>query len=127
MVLYNVTGRAVERLVDGFKEAGLYQARLDADELSSGVCFYRIVADEFDETQRMTLMKQVDAVSTLAPAERCEPLVATQSNGSELLTKATYLPSGDHDGTLIVPCPPYTYAITSGRTPSGGFTGTLRR
>jgi len=27
---------------------------------------------------------------------------------SELLTKATCVPSGDHDGTLIVPWPPYT-------------------
>lgn len=27
---------------------------------------------------------------------------------SVLLTKATRLPSGDHEGTLIVPCPPYT-------------------
>ena len=27
---------------------------------------------------------------------------------AELLTNASRVPSGDHDGTLIVPCPPYT-------------------
>ena len=27
---------------------------------------------------------------------------------SLLLTKASIRPSGDHEGTLIVPCPPYT-------------------
>ena len=27
---------------------------------------------------------------------------------SVLLTKASFVLSGDHDGTLIVPCPPYT-------------------
>ncbi len=35
------------------------------------------------------------------------------------------VPSGDHDGTLIVPWPPYTYAITfGGALPS---TGMIRR
>src|SRR5688572_506008 len=29
-----------------------------------------------------------------------------------LLIKAILLLSGDHEGVLMVPCPPYTYAIT---------------
>lgn len=33
------------------------------------------------------------------------------------LTKASRFPSGDHDGTLIVPCPPYRYAITRAGPP----------
>ncbi len=32
----------------------------------------------------------------------------------ELLTNAACRPSGDHEGTLIVPCPPYRYATTRG-------------
>src|SRR3954447_6047540 len=41
---------------------------------------------------------------------------------SELETNATCVPSGDHDGTLIVPCPPYTYAnVFGGALPSAGM------
>ena len=43
-------------------------------------------------------------------------------SASLLLTNATCVPSGDHDGTLIVPWPPYTYAITfGGALPSAGM------
>ena len=38
-----------------------------------------------------------------------------------LLTKATLLLSGDQEGTLTVPCPPYTYAITFGWPPPMGM------
>src|SRR5437773_1508430 len=36
---------------------------------------------------------------------------------SVLLTNASRRLSGDHDGTLIVPCPPYTYATTRALPP----------
>ena len=38
-----------------------------------------------------------------------------------LLTNASRVPSGDHDGTLIVPWPPYTYAMTRAGPPSIGI------
>ena len=38
----------------------------------------------------------------------------------ELLTNASRFPSGDHDGTLIVPWPPYTYAMTRAGPPLDG-------
>ena len=41
-------------------------------------------------------------------------------NGPELLTNASRLLSGDQDGTLIVPWPPYTYAITRDSPPPMG-------
>src|SRR4030095_5088203 len=40
---------------------------------------------------------------------------------SLLLTNAPRLLSGDHEGTLIVPCPPYKYAITFARPPLAGI------
>lgn len=40
---------------------------------------------------------------------------------SVLLTNATRLLSGDHEGTLIVPWPPYTYAIVLGGPPLKGI------
>jgi hypothetical protein len=57
------------------------------------------------------------------------PLPATYSSrsrpsgrGPELLTNASRFPSGDHEGTLMVPCPPYTYAITREGPPPTGIT-----
>src|SRR5690606_5322671 len=44
-----------------------------------------------------------------------------------LLTKATVVPSGDHDGTLMVPWPPYTYAITRAAPPSTGISRRIGR
>ncbi len=46
-------------------------------------------------------------------AARCVPsswksVKSPVHSASELETKATWVPSGDHDGTLIVPWPPYT-------------------
>ena len=38
-----------------------------------------------------------------------------------LLTNASFFESGDHEGTLIVPCPPYTYAITRDGPPPTGL------
>ena len=43
--------------------------------------------------------------------ERLRDALASRGPGPygipELLTNARRFPSGDHDGTLIVPCPPY--------------------
>ena len=46
---------------------------------------------------------------------------------SVLLTNAIFLLSGDHDGTLIVPCPPYKYAITLGLLPALAPMGIRRK
>jgi hypothetical protein len=39
----------------------------------------------------------------------------------ELLTNAMYRLSGDHEGTLMVPCPPYKWAKTLGDPPVDGM------
>src|SRR5204862_239560 len=46
------------------------------------------------------------------PAWRMPRAEAFSQGVAELLTNASRFPSGDHEGTLIVPCPPYRYAIT---------------
>jgi subtilisin family serine protease len=55
--IYDVLGREVQTLVNKEQDAGIYQVQLKADNLSSGVYFYRIKAGNFVETKKMILLK----------------------------------------------------------------------
>jgi hypothetical protein len=57
LVVYDVLGREVDRLVDGFLEAGDHRVRWEAASVPSGVYLYRLQASSFTKTQRMTLLK----------------------------------------------------------------------
>jgi hypothetical protein len=45
IVVYDLLGREVKRLVDETKEAGYHQERFDASGIASGVYFYRMTAE----------------------------------------------------------------------------------
>jgi subtilisin family serine protease len=56
--LYDLGGREVGRLSEGFKEAGAYAARFDATGYASGVYFYTLFIDgESRDQKKMLLMK----------------------------------------------------------------------
>jgi hypothetical protein len=55
--LYNVTGRKVARLVDGWRDAGVHEVTFDGSSLSSGIYVYRLKAGEFMASGKMVLMK----------------------------------------------------------------------
>ena len=57
LVVYDVTGREVRRLVEGVLPAGVHRVRFDAAVLPSGVYLYRLTAGAFTETRRMVLLK----------------------------------------------------------------------
>lgn len=57
MQVYDVTGRVVATLVDKPQSEGNYQVRFDASNLQSGVYLYRIMAGNFIEMKKMTLIK----------------------------------------------------------------------
>jgi hypothetical protein len=42
LVVHDVAGRTVRRLIDGVQPAGDHEVRLDAQGLPSGVYFYRL-------------------------------------------------------------------------------------
>jgi photosystem II stability/assembly factor-like uncharacterized protein len=55
--VYNVVGREVITLVNEVKSPGIYSIDFDASELSSGVYFYKISAENYIETKKMMLVK----------------------------------------------------------------------
>ncbi|MBN1466880.1 T9SS type A sorting domain-containing protein [candidate division KSB1 bacterium] len=58
LILYDVLGREVRRIVDAFQPAATYSVQIDATELDSGVYFYKLqVGDEFTSMKKMILMK----------------------------------------------------------------------
>ena len=57
LVVYDIQGREVARLVDGFQPAGSYERKFRPLGLSSGVYFARLKAGGFSRTQKLLLIK----------------------------------------------------------------------
>ncbi len=57
IVVYDITGKEVETLVNENLNAGSFEVDFNASKLTSGVYFYRITADGFNETKKMILTK----------------------------------------------------------------------
>lgn len=57
LVVYNLIGRRVARLVDRPVNAGYHEVVFDGSRLPSGVYFYRLVAGDVIKTKSMILMK----------------------------------------------------------------------
>ncbi len=55
--VYSILGTEVASLVNETQAAGRYTVRFTATQLSSGVYFYRIVAGNFVDTKKLTLLK----------------------------------------------------------------------
>jgi len=57
LIVYDVLGKEVAKLVDGIKATGNYQVEFNADQLPSGIYFYELKAGTFRETKKMVLTK----------------------------------------------------------------------
>jgi hypothetical protein len=58
LTVYNILGERVATLIDGVKAPGAYQVKFDASRFSSGVYFYRLLADgALLQTRKMMLLK----------------------------------------------------------------------
>ncbi|MBX7044366.1 MAG: T9SS type A sorting domain-containing protein [Ignavibacteria bacterium] len=55
--VYNMLGKEVTELVNGFRNSGSYEVNFDGASLSSGVYFYKLEAEGFSEVKRMMLIK----------------------------------------------------------------------
>ena len=57
LAVYDVSGREVARLVNGYRTAGGHRAVFDCSGLSSGIYFARLTAGEFQQTRKIILVK----------------------------------------------------------------------
>jgi hypothetical protein len=55
--VYDVAGRPVAELVNGWRDAGLHEVTFDASHLPSGVYFARLSSDKLNSTQKLLLVK----------------------------------------------------------------------
>jgi len=55
--IYGTRGEEVVELVSGNKAPGKYTPSFNANELSSGVYYYRLTAGSFVETKKMLLVR----------------------------------------------------------------------
>jgi hypothetical protein len=57
VTVFDMLGRQVAELVNGYRDAGTYTVTFDANSLPSGVYFSRLQAGQFSQTQRMLLVR----------------------------------------------------------------------
>lgn len=57
LVIYDVLGKEIKRLVSEYKQAGSYKINFDASAFASGVYFYSLRANDFVSTKKMLLLK----------------------------------------------------------------------
>ncbi|MCX6157804.1 MAG: T9SS type A sorting domain-containing protein, partial [Ignavibacteriae bacterium] len=58
VVIYDITGKEVNVIINNeFRKADYYTVMFNGSNLSSGVYFYRIIADKFVMTKKMLLLK----------------------------------------------------------------------
>ena len=57
LIIFNLLGEEVARLVDGFQPAGEHNTAWNASNVSSGIYFYRLGVGNFVETKKMILLK----------------------------------------------------------------------
>jgi len=57
LIVFNQLGQEVATLINEELQGGSYEYTFNADKLSSGVYFYRIITDSFTDTKKMLLIR----------------------------------------------------------------------
>jgi len=57
LLVYDITGKIIAKLIDKLMIAGEHSLLLNASEWSSGIYIYRVVTDNYSQTKRMILLK----------------------------------------------------------------------
>ncbi|MCE1165686.1 MAG: T9SS type A sorting domain-containing protein [Bacteroidetes bacterium] len=56
--VYDITGKEIERIIDGYQKPGIYSVRFDGSNLSSGIYFYTLFVDgKILDSKKMILIK----------------------------------------------------------------------
>lgn len=57
LVIYDILGRKVETLLNEYLQTGIYETEFNAQNLTSGIYFYRIISGSYSETKKMILLR----------------------------------------------------------------------
>ncbi len=57
LIIYDITGREIETLVNEELKAGSYKVNFDGSKLSSGVYFYKLLTNKYTLSRKMILIK----------------------------------------------------------------------
>ncbi len=57
LIVFDIAGREVAKLINGKYEAGYYEIEFDASSLASGIYFYKLTAGKNSDIKRMVLVK----------------------------------------------------------------------
>lgn len=57
LAVYDISGRWIATIVDGYRQAGTHEVTFDGSSLASGIYIYRLGAGDFSATGKMVLMK----------------------------------------------------------------------
>ncbi|MCZ7602047.1 MAG: T9SS type A sorting domain-containing protein [Melioribacteraceae bacterium] len=55
--VYDILGKEIITLVNGYKNVGTYEVQFDASNLSSGVYLYRLETESFSQTKKLMIIK----------------------------------------------------------------------
>ena len=55
--IYDILGREIEKLVNGYMQPGSYQVEWNASNYASGTYFYRFESDAYNQVKKMSLIK----------------------------------------------------------------------
>ncbi len=55
--LYDLLGKEIETIINGYLKPGIYAVTFDAGTLSSGIYFYKLISEKFSEVRSMVLIK----------------------------------------------------------------------
>jgi photosystem II stability/assembly factor-like uncharacterized protein len=57
IIIYDITGREVKRLVNTSQAKGSYEVEFNGDNFSSGIYYYKLSSGNFSQTRKMLLIK----------------------------------------------------------------------
>jgi Secretion system C-terminal sorting domain len=57
LIVYDILGREVKTIVNEVKQPGNYEVVFDGSNLSSGIYYYQMKADNFNKTKKMVILK----------------------------------------------------------------------
>lgn len=57
LIVYDLTGKEIATIIDGYKTAGSYSIKFDAQNLPSVVYFYKMISGGFKMVKKMVLIK----------------------------------------------------------------------